>query len=134
MRERRWYPVLYMFAVTAVFSAIVIGFMQITRARVQANEALAFERAVITVLPQLDTAGMSSLEIHRTFSEQITAPVLWVDTLLELAGNGVTTFVEVGPGRVLSGLAKRTLKDVRILSLDRLENLEAVQEQLLEAV
>lgn len=74
MREKRWYPVLYMFAVTAVFSSIVIGFTEITRPRVQANEALAFERAVVAVLPGLDGAGMSSLELHRIFIEQIVPP------------------------------------------------------------
>ncbi len=42
MREKRWYPVLYMFAVTALSSSIVIGFTQVTRHRVQANAALAF--------------------------------------------------------------------------------------------
>jgi len=74
MREKRWYPIVYMFAVTAAFSSIVIGFTQITRARVQANASLAFERAVVTVFPQLDQTRMSSLEIHRAFAEQITEP------------------------------------------------------------
>ena len=74
MREKRWYPVFYMFAVTALFSSIVIGFTQVTRNRVQANAALAFERAVVTVFPQLDQTRMSSLEIHRAFAEQITEP------------------------------------------------------------
>jgi len=74
MREKRWYPVLYMFAVTALFSSIVIGFTQITRTRVQANEALAFERAVVTVFPQLDQTRMSSLQIHSAFTDQVTEP------------------------------------------------------------
>jgi malonyl CoA-acyl carrier protein transacylase len=37
--------------------------------------------------------------------------------LLTLHGHGVERFVEVGPGRVLSGLAKRTLRDVELVSV-----------------
>jgi len=74
MREKRWYPVFYMFAVTALFSSIVIGFTQVTRNRVQANAALAFERAVVTVFPQFDPSRMSSLQIHSAFTEQISEP------------------------------------------------------------
>lgn len=74
MREKRWFPILYMFVVTAVFSSIVIGFTGLTRRRVEANEALAFERAVVAVFPQLYEAGLNSLEIHRIFTEQIDPP------------------------------------------------------------
>ena len=74
MREKRWFPILYMFIVTAAFSSVVIGFTGLTRRRVEANETLAFERAVVAVFPQLHKAGMSSPDIHRIFTEQIAAP------------------------------------------------------------
>lgn len=74
MREKRWYPIFYMFVVTAAFSSIVIGFTGLTGRRVEANEALAFERAVVAVFPQLREAGASSLDVHRIFTEQISTP------------------------------------------------------------
>ncbi len=49
-------------------------------------------------------------EFRRLLKEQITSPVRWEETLLRLAGLGVEEFVEVGPGKVLTGLVKRTLK------------------------
>jgi len=73
-REKRWFPILYMFVTTAVFSSVVIGFTGLTRQRVEANEALAFERAVVAVFPGLYDANMTSLELHRTFIDQVSEP------------------------------------------------------------
>ena len=49
-------------------------------------------------------------EFRKLLKEQITSPVRWEETLLRLSELGVEEFVEVGPGRVLTGLVKRTLK------------------------
>lgn len=74
MREKWWFPVIYMFLVTAFFSSIVIGFSQITRSRVEANEDLSFEKAVLTVLPGLLDSKTSRPEMHRRFVERISKP------------------------------------------------------------
>jgi len=66
--------------------------------------------------------------------QQITAPVQWVATLEELHSLGVRRFVEIGPGKVLSGLVKRTLQEVEIMSLDKLPDFDLVGGKLLEAV
>lgn len=74
MIEKKWYPIAYMFVATAVFSAVIIGFTQVTQARVEANEKLAFERAVVSVLPGLGGAKLSSAEVHQRFTEQVSEP------------------------------------------------------------
>jgi Na+-transporting NADH:ubiquinone oxidoreductase subunit C len=74
MREKRWFPIFYMFITTAFFSSIVIGFTQLTGEKVKANEKLSFERAVLSVLPGLYREEMNNLELHRTFTEQVTEP------------------------------------------------------------
>ena len=74
MREQRWFPILYMFIVMAAFSSVVIGFSSLTRERVKSNERLAFEKAVVAVLPDLHESGLGSAEIHRRFTEQVTEP------------------------------------------------------------
>ncbi len=51
VKEKAWYPIGYMFAVTALFSAALIGFARWTRPRVEANERQALEFAVLSVLP-----------------------------------------------------------------------------------
>lgn len=63
-------------------------------------------------------------------SAQLCAPVRWHHTLEALAGLGATTLVEVGPGGVLSGLARRTVAEVQALGVAKPEDLDA----LLDAV
>lgn len=53
-------------------------------------------------------------EIRKNTLNQLLNPVRWTQTLQNMNQNGATEFVEVGPGRVLQGLVKRTLKDVEI--------------------
>jgi [acyl-carrier-protein] S-malonyltransferase len=48
--------------------------------------------------------------------EALTSPVRWRETLIAMHERGADRFVEVGPGRVLSGLVKRTLSDVELAS------------------
>jgi [acyl-carrier-protein] S-malonyltransferase len=54
---------------------------------------------------------------------QLTAPVRWADTLRALAGAGVDTLVEIGPGGVLTGLARRTVPDLTTRSVAGPESL-----------
>ncbi len=56
--------------------------------------------------------------IRAALLQQLTAPVRWRESLLWLHDQGVTRFVEVGPKDVLTGLVKRTLKDVSVESVD----------------
>jgi len=51
--------------------------------------------------------------------------VRWQASVELLAGEGVTTFVEVGPGTVLSGLVRKIAKGARVLNVDSPESLEA---------
>ncbi len=74
MKDKRWFPILYMFIVTAFFSSIVIGFTLLTRERVEANDRLAFERAVIAVVPGLSAARLTNAQIHERFTEMVSEP------------------------------------------------------------
>ena len=62
--------------------------------------------------------------------EQLTAPVRFTQSARELINQGVTTFVEVGPGNVLGGLLKRIDKSVRTFSVSDLKTLDEVTEAL----
>ncbi|MBI1824005.1 MAG: ACP S-malonyltransferase [Nitrospirae bacterium] len=63
-------------------------------------------------------------EIKASLVRQISSPLLWVDTILYLIKQGAETFVEVGPGRVLSGLIKRIDRRVEVLSVEDPETLD----------
>lgn len=57
---------------------------------------------------------------------QVTSPVRWDLTVRRLASDGVTAYVEVGPGTVLSGLIKKAARDAAILNLDQPAGLAAI--------
>jgi [acyl-carrier-protein] S-malonyltransferase len=61
---------------------------------------------------------------------QLTAPVKFTQAARELVGKGVTVFVEVGPGNVLSGLLKRIDRSVRTVSVGNLEELNELEQTL----
>ena len=65
----------------------------------------------------------SAEEIRDLLVKQITAPVRWSQTMSYLEAQAVTRVIEIGPGKVLSGLAKRALSAELILNLDTLEQL-----------
>ena len=62
--------------------------------------------------------------------DQLTGPVRFTQAATELVRSGATTFVEVGPGNVLSGLIKRIDRSVKTMSVNTLESLERAQEAL----
>jgi [acyl-carrier-protein] S-malonyltransferase len=110
--------------------------MQTAVPRLQATlDSLDFQNPDFPVVANVTgKAEDQAVNLKNLLVQQITAPVLWVDTLQELARLGVQHFVEIGPGKVLTGLVKRTLKEVQVYNLDRLEDLKSVEQQLLEAV
>lgn len=62
--------------------------------------------------------------------EQVSSPVRWAESVNKLIQKGVTTFVEIGPGKVLSGLIKQINRDVRCLNIERTENLQELRRSL----
>ncbi len=69
--------------------------------------------------PNADAARIVPLLV-----EQVTAPVRWIECVQELVRQGVGRMVEVGPGRVLSGLAKRIDKSVEVWNVEDRPSLE----------
>jgi [acyl-carrier-protein] S-malonyltransferase len=77
------------------------------------------------------TARMEEAQRYREgLVEQLTAPVRFTQAARELIADGVTTFVEVGPGNVLGGLLKRIDKSVRTFSVSDLRTLDEVTDAL----
>lgn len=64
-------------------------------------------------------------DVKRLLVDQITSPVKWSQTMNYLKDSGVTTILEIGPGKVLSGMAKRDMQPEKIINLDTLADIEA---------
>ena len=84
----------------------------------------------MTVIHNVDVASHSSPEqIRLALSQQLYQPVRWVETIKLLNDQGVTRFVECGPGKVLVSLNKRIVKDAEHFSIYNSETLTEVLEQ-----
>ena len=77
------------------------------------------------------TAKLEDVQRYRSLLvEQLTAPVRFTQATRELIGHGVTNFVEVGPGNVLSGLLKRIDSSVQTFPVNDLASLDAAASRL----
>ena len=80
---------------------------------------ITFSDPSVTLLANSDARPITTGEAARAeLIEHLTAGVDWVAAVEHMAGAGVTTFVEVGPGKVLTGLIKRIAPDAEILPAD----------------
>jgi [acyl-carrier-protein] S-malonyltransferase len=74
----------------------------------------------------------SAEDLRELLARQLTGPVRWTESVRRLADLGVDTFIEVGPGTVLSGLIKRTVQGIRVLSAGDAKGVAEVVEALRE--
>jgi [acyl-carrier-protein] S-malonyltransferase len=88
-------------------------------------EALAVDDPRIPVVRNVD-AGVTRTraDVKPFLLRQIASPVRWTECVSRLVGEGVTTFVEVGPGRVLTGLLRRIVDGARGLAVEDPAGLE----------
>ena len=59
--------------------------------------------------------------------KQIESPVRWRESVIYMIKNGVTNFIEIGPGKVLSGLVKRIDKTINVNTVNKLEDLKDIK-------
>lgn len=69
-------------------------------------------------------------EIHASLVRQLPSSVLWEETVQTMGKMGVTTFVEIGPGTVLTGLIRRILPEAKLLNVNDPKSLETTLHSL----
>ena len=67
---------------------------------------------------------IKSKVVQEGLVKQVSSAVLWSDCVKRLVASGVSTFVEVGPGKVLTGLIRRIAPTVEAISIQSREQLE----------
>jgi [acyl-carrier-protein] S-malonyltransferase len=113
-----------------VSGAFHTPFMTAARERLRTAIALASPRDVeVPVISNVDAIAHSSGEEWSSLlSAQLSSPVRWKHCLLTMQELGVTGFVELGPGGVLTGMAKRTVDDARTITVSTPEELDKLIE------
>jgi [acyl-carrier-protein] S-malonyltransferase len=86
---------------------------------------IEFKAPEIPIVNNADASFLDDGEsIKASLIRQLSYPLLWEDSIKAIADSGVTTFVEVGPGKVLSGLIKRIVNGVEIFNVEDMKSLE----------
>lgn len=97
----------------------------------KALEQLTVNTPRIPVINNVDVkAAETAEEIKDALVRQLYSPVRWTETVEQMAAQGITTLVEMGPGKVLAGLVKRIDKKLAALSANEPESIESTLEQL----
>ncbi len=93
--------------------------------------ATAFDTPRIPILHNVDVSSHDSVEALRTALEaQLYQPVRWVETIRAMHARGIGRILEMGPGKVLTGLNKRIEKSIENLAVQTADELKAAQEGL----
>src|SRR5215213_9077380 len=92
----------------------------------QELERLEFNNPAMPVVTNVDARPtMAPQELRDALVRQVSAPVRWVESMQLLIEQGVDTFVEAGPGKVLSGLMRQISRDVKMLNVEDAASLES---------
>ena len=114
--------------VSRAFHSPLVG--QAGRALKPALDRIRFSDPVAPFMSTVTAKIEPAQRLGSLLVDQLTAPVRFTQAAGELMRGGVTTFVEIGPGNVLSGLVKRIDRGVRTFSVNDLASLEKVKEAL----
>jgi [acyl-carrier-protein] S-malonyltransferase len=94
-------------------------------------EAIAWSNLKVPLINNAEARALTNAnDIQASLVRQLPSSVLWEDSVKVMAAMGVTTFVEVGPGTVLSGLIKRILPGAAIMNVNDPKSLEATRAAL----
>ena len=94
-------------------------------------ESITLKEAGVSVLNNVDVKNeIEANAIRNALVRQLYSPVRWTETVEKMAQNGVEVLVEVGPGKVLNGLAKRIVDSLQAVSVNDVKSLDSVEEVL----
>ena len=99
---------------------------------VGAGEKLAKELETVTVgeirIPYIANVTADYVEkkedVKPLLEKQVSSSVRWQQTIERMLADGVDTFIEIGPGKTLSGFMRKISRDVKVLNIEKVEDLE----------
>jgi [acyl-carrier-protein] S-malonyltransferase len=96
--------------------------------------AANFSNLKFPLITNVDAEAITTGEEARdALIRQVTSPVRWLESVRDMIDNGVTVFVEVGPGKVLTGLLRQIDRSVRVFNVEDSATLQSTAEKLPQA-
>ena len=86
-----------------------------------------FEKPVFNIVSNVTSKPENNPEkIKKLLIEQICSTVRWRESIINMSKEKVSNFIEIGPGKVLSGMAKRTVKNINCFSINSIDDMKKV--------
>ena len=93
-------------------------------------EKINFEKPKVKIVNNVNAnIEMDSDKIKKLLIEQIYSSVKWRQSIIKMSEDGVKDFIELGPGKALSGMVKRTLKNARSFSVNSINDIEELKNE-----
>ena len=90
-----------------------------------------FKKPIIKIFNNVNAKIESDPEnIKKLLIEQIFSTVKWRDILINMSNLGVSNFLEIGPGKALTGMVKRTIKNVNSFSINSLDDIKNFKNEI----
>jgi [acyl-carrier-protein] S-malonyltransferase len=94
-------------------------------------ESVSFQDLSIPLVTNVDALANRAADVARdAVVRQVSAPVRWLESMQLLIQQGVENFVEVGPGKVLSGLMRQISREVKCFNVEDAASLKAASASL----
>lgn len=91
-------------------------------------DGIEFHDAVVPVYSNVTATPLQNAhDIRQALLAQLTHPVRWEESVRAMVADGITEFIEVGPGKVLQGLIKRIAPDVVVRGIDTYKDIQSLQ-------
>ena len=89
-----------------------------------------FEKIKFKIVSNVNAKAISEPEeIKKLLIEQIYSTVRWRESVINMSNSGVTNFLEIGPGKVLTGMVKRTIKNSKTFSINSIADIKSLSNE-----
>lgn len=93
-------------------------------------QPIEIKEPIVPVITNVTADYVKADDIKETLKKQVMTSVLWQQTIEKMMTDGVDTFIEVGPGKVLSGFVKKIDRKANVMNIEDLKSLQAALEKL----
>lgn len=92
-------------------------------------KGIALRNPSIPYISNVNATDVTDKEpIKELLQNQVSNSVCWQQTIEKMIADGVDTFIEIGPGKTLSGFMRKINKDVKCINIDKIEDLEKLKD------
>lgn len=92
---------------------------------------LEYSEFAFPIVHNVDSSiNSDSSKVRENLTQQVSSPVRWLQSVETMTANGVGKFIEIGPGKVLSGLVRQISRDVTYANIENLDSLKTTLETL----